>query len=132
MALEHEEVTEQIIGAAIEVHKTLGPGFIESVYEPALVVELRQRSIPFARQVSVQILYRDVRVGRHRLDFFVANQIVVEIKAVRHLEDVHFAVVKSYLRVVGRSHGLMLNFAKTKLEIRRVSTKGFSPGFMAS
>ncbi len=121
MALEHEELTGKIIGAAIEVHRTLGPGYLESVYENALIVELRRRDVPFQRQVSVPIVYRGVEVGLHRLDLFVADLVVVELKAVKALDDVHFAVVRSYLRAVNRRHGLLLNFSRRTLEPKRVS-----------
>jgi hypothetical protein len=96
MGLEYEELTGRVIGAAIAVHKALGPGFLESVYENALAPE------------------------RHRLDLLVAELIVVELKAVESLEDIHFAVVRSYLRATGREHGLILNFTKPALEIKRV------------
>ena len=120
MPLEHEELTGAIIAAAIAVHRELGPGFVESVYENALVLELRHRDLAFSRQVAVPVLYRDVEVGLHRLDLLVRDQIVVELKAVKHISDVHFAVVRSYLRAVGRKHGLILNFAKRKIEVKRV------------
>ena len=120
MSLEHEELTGQIIGAAIEVHKTLGPGYVEAFYENALALELRARSIPFQRQLTVPVLYRGTEVGLHRLDLLVAKLIVVELKAIRALDDVHFAVARSSLRAVGKEHGLLLNFAKTTLDVRRV------------
>ena len=120
MALELEDITGQIIGAAIEVHRTLGPGFLESVYEAALVIELRHRAIPFVRQLAVPVVYRGVEVGLHRLDLFVADQVVVELKAIRELAPEHFAIVWSYLRAVGREHGLLLNFAQNTLEMKRV------------
>ena len=120
MALEHEELTGEIIGAAIEVHRTLGPGFLESIYENALAIELRHRGIPFSRQLSVPVLYRGAEVGLHRLDLFVAQLIVVELKTSRALADRDFVVVRSYLRAVDREHGLLLNFAKPTLEAKRV------------
>jgi len=120
MALELEELSGQVIGSAIEVHRTLGPGFVESIYEEALAVELGHRKIPFERQFTVGLVYRDVEVGRHRLALFVANQIVVELKAIKELNPAHFAMVRSYLRAVDRQHGLLLNFAKATLEIKRV------------
>ena len=123
MALEHEELTGRIIGAGIEVHKALGPGFLESVYEGALSIELRRREIPFVRQLAVPVLYRGVEVGLHRLDLFVADEVVVELKAVKELSDVHFVVVRSYLRAVGRDHGLLLNFAKPTLQAKRVTAR---------
>jgi GxxExxY protein len=120
MSLTHEELTGQIIGAAIEVHKALGPGFIESIYEEALVVEMNVHGIPFQRQLAVPILYRGHEVGAHRIDLFVSNLVVVELKAIKVIDDVHFAVARSYLRAVGREHGLILNFSKRILEIKRV------------
>lgn len=123
MSLEHEELTGQIIGAAIEVHRELGPGFLESVYEAALVVELRQRDIPFARQIAVPVVYKGVEVHLHRLDLLVANEIVTELKAVKELCPEHFAIVRSYLRAAQRDHGLLLNFAKPTLQVKRVIAK---------
>lgn len=123
--LDREELTGQIIGAALEVHKALGPGFLEAVYENALCTELRYRGLAFQRQLAVPILYREVEVGLHRLDLLVTDEIVVELKAVRAIEDVHFVVVRSYLAAVNKQHGLLLNFAKPKLEIRRVESRRF-------
>lgn len=121
MALEFEELTGKIIGAAIEVHRQLGPGFIESVYEKALVYELRKRGLKVEQQLEALVLYDgNVEVGKHRLDLFVENEIVIDLKAISELLDVHFAIVKSQLRAVRRKHGLLLNFAKVKLEARRV------------
>jgi GxxExxY protein len=123
MTLEHEELTDQIIGGAIEVHKRLGPGFIESIYENALLLELNKRGLRVCRQWEVPVEYEGVEVGKHRLDLFVDDTIVVELKAVKSLEDIHFAVVRSYLRATGKKHGLLLNFAKVTLEVRRVLAK---------
>lgn len=120
MPLECEELTGSLIGAAIAVHRELGPGFIESVYGNALDVEMRHQQIPFVRQLGVPVLYRGVEVGMHRLDLLVADEIVVELKAVKELADVHFAVVRSYLRATQNKHGLILNFAKYTLEAKRV------------
>jgi GxxExxY protein len=123
MALEHEDLTGSIIGAAIEVHKQLGPGFVEAIYENALTIELRTRGIPFTRQVAVPVVYRDVEVGLHRLDLVVQDRIVVELKAVKELSDIHFTVVRSYLQAARLEHALILNFAKSTLEIKRVSSR---------
>ena len=83
MGLEHEDLTGAIIGAAIEVHCQLGPGFLESVYENALVVELRHREMAFERQLAASVIYRNVNVGLHRLDLVVEGEIVVELKATK-------------------------------------------------
>ena len=120
MELEHKELTEKIIGAAIQVHQQLGPGFIESIYEKALMIELDKRGLQVKEQQEVVIKYDDIEVGRHRLDLFVENFIVIELKAIKDLEDIHFAIVRSYLESVDKKHGLLLNFAKVKLEIKRV------------
>ena len=93
---------------------------MESVYEAALVIELRQRGIPFERQLPIPVVYKGVEVHRHRLDLFVANEIVVELKAVKELVPEHFAIVRSYLRAARRDHGLLLNFSKQTLKVKRV------------
>ena len=100
--LEHEGLTERIIGAAIEVHRRLGPGFIESIYQAALLIELRKRGIQHESQVSIPISYDGETIGDHRLDLIVEREIVVELKAVKNLDDAHFTIVKSYLRAAGR------------------------------
>jgi GxxExxY protein len=120
MSLEHEALTERIIGGAIEVHRRLGPGFLEKVYENALKLELLKRGLAIEMQKEIIITYDGMEWGRHYLDLFVENIIVVELKAIKNLEDIHFATVRSYLRAVQRKHGLLLNFAKPILEIRRV------------
>lgn len=120
MKLEFEELTEQIIAAAIEVHKSLGPGFLESVYENALSLEFELRNIPYKRQWEISIFYHGKEVGKHRLDMFVFDKFVVELKAIKEVTNEHFAIVRSYLKAVGQKHGLILNFAKSTLEIKRV------------
>ncbi len=120
MALEHEQLTEKIIGAAIEVHRRLGPGFLESIYEKALIIELRKRGLRVKSQMEIIIDYDGQEVGRHILDLLIEDTIIVELKAIKNLEDIHFAVARSYLRAVNKEHGLMLNFAKVTLEVRRV------------
>ncbi len=123
MSLEYEDLTGRIIAAAIEVHKRLGPGFLEAIYEKSLLIELRKRGIQADQQIFIDVNYDGLKVGEHRLDMMVENTIVVELKAIKNLEDVHFAIVKSYLKASGKSHGLLLNFAKPTLEIKRVINK---------
>ena len=118
--LEHGGLTDKIIAAAIEVHRRLGPGFIESIYENALVHELGKQGLRVEQQVELPVQYDGLEVGKHRLDLFVEGTIVVELKAIKDLEDIHFAIVRSYLRAAGAKHGLLLNFAKVTLEVRRV------------
>jgi GxxExxY protein len=121
--LEHAELTNKIIGCAIEVHKKLGPGFLESVYENAFIIELQKQNLKVERQREVVIKYDGIEVGRHRLDLIVNDTIVVELKAVKNIEDVHFAIVKSYLKALGKEHGLIINFSKPVLEVKRVIHK---------
>jgi len=121
--LEHEDLTDKIIGCAIEVHKKLGPGFLESIYENALIIELQRQNLRIEQQKEVMIKYDGVEVGRHRLDLIVDNTIVVELKAVKNIEDIHFAIVKSYLKASGKEHGLLINFSRPVLEVKRVIHK---------
>lgn len=118
--LEQEELTGQIIGAAIRVHKELGPGFVESIYEEALAIELTASGIPFERQKLIRVLFRGQPVGEHRLDLLVDKLIVVELKAVSELQDIFFAHTRSYLKALDLNHGLILNFAAMPLTIKRV------------
>lgn len=121
--LEHNELTEKIIGCAIEVHKKLGPGFLESIYENAFILELEKHNLHVERQQEVIVKYDGIEVGRHRLDLIVNDTIVVELKAVKNIEDVHFAIVKSYLKALGKQHGLIINFSKPVVEVKRVIHK---------
>ncbi|HLX94206.1 MAG TPA: GxxExxY protein [Verrucomicrobiae bacterium] len=118
--LVHAELTGQIIACAIEVHKALGPGFLESIYEASLVVELRRAGLRVGQQKPLPIYYREVLVGEHRLDLLVEDLIVVELKAISNLEDIHFSIVRSYLKAAGLEHGLLLNFATMPLTVKRV------------
>jgi GxxExxY protein len=132
--LEHEKLSGDIIAAAIAVHRNLGPGFLEAVYENALCLELRARNVALERQLIVPVFYRSSEVGAHRLDLVVDERMVVELKAIKTIENIHFAVVRSYLTAIGLEHGLILNFAKLTLEIKRVRrlSKDTIPAFMHS
>src|SRR5881396_2745934 len=118
-ALRDVQITDQIIAAAIRVHRALGPGFLESVYEEALAVEFALSGIQFVRQYPVPLFYRDHQIGEHRLDFLVEGKIVVELKAVSRLEDIHFAIGRSYLKAISLEDGLLFNFATIPLTIKR-------------
>jgi GxxExxY protein len=115
-----QELTAEIIGAAITVHQALGPGFLESIYEEALCIELTLRKIPFERQRRIIVTYSDHPVGEHRLDLLVAERVVVELKATRDLDPIHFAVVRSYMKATNVNTGLILNFAAIPLSVKRV------------
>lgn len=103
-------ITEQIIGCAIEVHKNLGPGLLESIYEKALCCELDLKGIKYKSQVMVPILYKGNLLGEHRLDLLVEDEIIVEIKAVDRHEPVFNAQLLSYLKLTGKHLGLLVNF----------------------
>jgi GxxExxY protein len=126
--LRDSEITDSIIAAAIAVHRELGPGFLESIYEQALAVEFALRGIAFVQQKPIPLFYRDHQNGEHRLDFLVDDKIVVELKAIDGLENVHFAIVRSYLKASGLADGLILNFSSMPLTVKRVRReRGFQP-----
>lgn len=116
------QLSGRVIGAAIEVHRVLGPGFLESAYELALCVELKERGIPFQSQVGVELGYKGHPVGQSRLDLLVAGQLVVELKAVERLTPLHEQQLLSYLKATGHQLGLLINFNVTSLRqgVRRV------------
>jgi len=120
MSHEFEPLSARIIETAIAVHKALGPGFLESVYHKALRVALEHRNIPHENQKEVHILFEEVEVGVHFLDLLISGEIIVELKAVRILEDIHFVQLKSYLKATGKRIGLLLNFNATTLIVKRV------------
>ena len=120
MAIKFEEFSGKIIEAAIKVHKILGPGFIESVYHSVLCIELENQGMKIERQKEVKIYYEGREVGLHRLDLIVEKQIVVELKTVKQWDDVHMAQLRSYLKATDLKIGLLLNFAKPTLQIKRV------------
>jgi GxxExxY protein len=122
MAMAHpfEEVSGRILAAAVEVHKALGPGFLESLYQKAMEVALQHRGIAFQRQKEVHVYFEGVDLGVQRLDLVVEEQIVLELKAVKAFEDIHFAQVRSYLKATGLHIGLLLNFNAPTLVTKRV------------
>ncbi len=120
MGHDFEALLSNIIEAAISVHKELGPGFLESIYESALKVALRHRGIVYDAQKEVTVVFEGEEVGVHRLDLMVEEQIVVELKAIKDLEDIHFAQVKSYLKATCLHVGLLMNFYSPTLVVKRI------------
>jgi GxxExxY protein len=116
----HSEITGKIIGSAMEVHKILGNGFQEVIYQRALEIEMAQRGLSFNREHEMDILYKGARIGSRRVDFFVEDKIMVEIKALVKLEDVHLAQAINYLEAYGLEVGLLLNFGGRRLQFKRV------------
>jgi GxxExxY protein len=107
---ELDQVARVVVDAALEVHRILGPGLLESVYEQALSVELGLRAVRFTRQVPVTVTYKSVAIGEARLDLLVAERLIVELKACPNLLPIHLAQVLSYLKASDRSLGLLINF----------------------
>jgi GxxExxY protein len=105
-----DELAHAVIGAAIETHRHLGPGFLESVYEEALCIELAERQVPFERQKEISVLYKGRSIGRQRIDFIVGEALIVELKAIEALAEIHKAQVISYLKSTHLPLGLLINF----------------------
>ncbi len=123
--LKHKDMSGRVIEAAIKVHRALGPGFVESVYENALCVELELRGIHFERQKVVFLTYENVRVGEHRLDLLIEGHLLVELKAVKALEDIFFAIGRSQMKAAEIEDGIILNFAAMPLTIKRIGRERF-------
>jgi len=117
---EFEELSGRIPGAALGVHKALGPGFLESIYQRAMEVAFEHRGIAFERQKEVHVYFEEEDLGVQRLDLVVGEQIILELKVVKALEDIHFAQLRSYLKATGLRTGLLLNFNAPSLVIKRV------------
>ena len=115
-----DELTYQIIGCAMKVHNTLGNGFQEVIYQRCLAIELSRAGIDFDREVEQTIYYDGIQVGTRRADFVVAHRIVVELKAVIALEDVHLAQAKNYVVAYDFETGLLINFGAKSLEYKRI------------
>ncbi|CCI05119.1 MULTISPECIES: GxxExxY protein [Microcystis] len=115
------ELTGKIIGCAIEVHRILGNGFQEVIYQRALEKEMNLQGLSFSREHEMPIFYKDEQIGTRRVDFFVEGQVMVELKAVIQLENVHLAQAINYLEAYGLDIGLLINFGNTSLQFKRVT-----------
>lgn len=116
----YKEITEKIIAAAMQVHRVLGNGFQEVIYQRAMEIEMVQMKLFFEREKEMQIIYKGEQIGARRVDFFVENKIMVELKAVISLEDVHLAQALNYLEAYGSEIGLLINFGAKNLQFKRV------------
>ena len=115
------ELTGKIIGCAMEVHRIMGNGFQETVYQRCMAIEMANQNIEFSREYEMDLTYKGISVGTRRVDFFVEGQIMLELKAVSNLEDVHLAQAINYLEAYGLNVGLLINFGNTSLQFKRVS-----------
>jgi len=116
----YKELTGKIIGAAMEVHNTLGCGFLESVYEEALAVEFHLRDIKFERQRSLDVFYKDIKVKQFICDFLIEGSVLVELKVIKELASIETAQVLNYLKATNLKLGLLLNFGSGSLQYKRV------------
>jgi GxxExxY protein len=124
LAMEKEKIednlTYKIIGCAMKVHATLGNGFQEVIYQRALAIEMQKARLNFARELEMQIFYDSEEIGTRRVDFLVENEVIVELKALTSLEDVHLAQGLNYLVAYKLDKGLLLNFGARSLEVKRL------------
>ncbi|MEW6203209.1 MAG: GxxExxY protein [bacterium] len=116
----YEEITETIISAALKIHNTLGCGFLEKVYENALVHEMRKRGLQVETQKPIQVVYDDIIVGDYKMDIIVEGKVIVELKASGVIEEVHKAQLLNYLRACNLRLGLIFNFSKPRLQVKRM------------
>jgi GxxExxY protein len=122
-----DEMTYKINGCAMKVHNTLGNGFQEVIYQRCLAIELQKSGLNFGREIEQAIYYEDIHVGTRRADFVVEEKIIVELKAVINLEDVHLAQAKNYVVAYDFSVGLLINFGATSLQFKKVFNPKYSP-----
>ncbi|MFQ5750689.1 MAG: GxxExxY protein [bacterium] len=118
--MKYEDLTKKIIGCAMQVHSTLGNGFQEVIYQRCLAIELSEAGLDFAREMTMPIYYKSQQVGTRRVDFLVEDKIMVELKAVIQLEDVHLAQAMNYLEAYNLEIGLLINFGARSLQFKRV------------
>jgi len=118
--MKYEELTGKVIGRAMQVHNTLGPGFQELIYQKAMGMEMQSNKIPFESEKEMDILYKSIVKGKRRVDFLVDRKIMVELKAFVKLEDVHLAQAMNYLEAYNMQIGLLINFGARSLEFKRV------------
>ena len=118
--MDQRELERKVIGCIFRVHQTLGPGFLESVYRRATVVELRSQGLRVEAEKEVSILYRDQLVGTHKLDLLIEDCLNVELKTVEQLTKIYYSQLRSYLKATNLPVGLLVNYASSKADIRRV------------
>lgn len=122
-----KEITEKIIGSSMKVHAALGNGFQEVIYQRALEIEMQETGLDFARELSMPVHYKGRKIGERRVDFFVEEKIMVEIKAIINLENVHLAQAKNYLEAYNMQVGLLINFGAISLQFKRLENPKFVP-----
>lgn len=116
----YQDLTKQVIGAAMKVHRDLGPGFVEKIYQRALYLELKNSKIRFEREKRITIAYNRANLGYFDADFVIDGKVIVELKATEYIGDIHLAQLMSYLKAASLKIGLIINFANKSLEWKRV------------
>ena len=125
--MEKDELTYQVIGCAMKVHNTLGAGFQEVIYQRCLAIELERVGVPFVREQKQTIFYDGIEVGTRRADFVIENKLIVELKAVVNLEDVHLAQAKNYTVAYDFAKGLLINFGNQRLQYKLIFNPKYRP-----
>jgi GxxExxY protein len=125
--MKHEDITKRILAASFQVHSTLGNGFQEVIYQRALEIEFPYHDLAFQREMEMPIFYRHMQIGSRRVDFFVEELIMVELKAIIKLEDVHLAQALNYLEAYNMEIGMLINFGSRSLEYHRLTNKKYNP-----
>ena len=128
----YSDLTAKIIGCAMTVHKTLGNGFQEVIYQRALEIEMGMEGLAFNREFEMPIFYREQQIGTRRVDFLVEGIVSVELKAITKLEDVHFAQAINYLEAYNLEIGLLINFGESSLNFKRLTNKKYKPEIIQS
>lgn len=128
----YSDITEKIIGCAMKVHSTLGNGFQEVIYQRALAIEMARAGLQFAREREMPIIYDEQHIGTRRVDFFVEDCVLVEIKALTQMEDVHLAQAINYLEAFAMEIGLLINFGARSLQFKRLTNKKVSSSSSSS
>ena len=122
-----KEITEEIIGSSMKVHATLGNGFQEVIYQRAHEIEMQEAGLSFVRELNMSVYYKGRQIGERRADFFVEKKVMVELKAIINLENVHLAQAKNYLEAYNMQVGLLINFGSISLQFKRLENLKFVP-----
>ncbi|MEQ1675139.1 MAG: GxxExxY protein [Chitinophagaceae bacterium] len=125
--LPFKELTHKIIGCAMEVHRVLGPGFMEYIYQRALAIELKNSGIKFEEEFELSIHYKGQKIGLRRVDFWIDNTVSLEIKARSEIDNAHLAQAINYVEASNVSTGLLINFGASSLQFKRIHNKGLFP-----
>jgi len=123
MTYQQDQLTETIIECVIRVHKILGPGFLESIYRKALMIELKRHCLDVETEKEVVIYYEKQEIGRHRLDMLIQSKVIVELKTVEALSRAHYAQVRSYLKATNLTVAILVNFSSDKADFRRLERR---------